>query len=137
MAPICLSLLDKSNSSRFSRWALDNARYTILPYFETKKRARYEAHAQYLRTLPNYELYYRHRGQPALPASELSFLRSQLEHADWNLKAGVDLDWRNACMLYPDGLQYFFNLVEVKLPQEWDERVRHPRIGGRKVKRLW
>jgi len=44
----------------------------------------------------------------------------------------VDADWRSACLLYPDTLDYFFGLVEVAYPKERDEGVVRPElfIGG-------
>lgn len=55
--------------------------------------------------------------------------------ADENLRLGVDTDWRNACLNYPDTLDYYFSLVDIKFPKEKDDRVMKPEIGKRRIRR--
>lgn len=48
------------------------------------------------------------------------------------MRLGVDTDWRNACLMYPETLDYFFELVDYKLLGEGDERVMIPGPGRQK-----
>lgn len=50
----------------------------------------------------------------------------------------MDADWRSACLLYPDTLDYFFGLVEVGYPKEKDEGLMRPEmfIGGGGKRRI-
>lgn len=52
-----------------------------------------------------------------------------------NLRIGVDADWRKACMMYPEMLDYFFGLVMVKFPDERDEKITRPEPGRRRIRR--
>jgi hypothetical protein len=101
--------------------------------FEHLKTVRYNAHLAYLQSLPYYSLYQYHNGRPPLHARELQYLQGQLHNANANLKLGVDQDWRSVCLLYPETLDYYFGLVNLRLPKDGDESVIRPDIGhGRK-----
>jgi hypothetical protein len=67
-------------------------------------------------------------------AREIQYLQGQLHNAQANLKIGVDQDWRNVCLMYPETLDYYFGLVAVRLPKEHDESVLRPEIGRRTKK---
>jgi hypothetical protein len=112
-----------------SDWVLDNSRNHIIRSFEHAKSLRYTAHLAYLQSLPYYSLYQHYNGRPPLHARELNYLQGQLHNADANLRIGVDQDWRAACLMYPETLDYYFGLVEVRLPKDRDERVVRPEMG--------
>ncbi|GAB7331624.1 hypothetical protein MBLNU13_g02991t1 [Cladosporium sp. NU13] len=118
---------------RIRDWVLDNSRNHIIRMFEHLKTVRYNAHLAYLQSLPYYSLYQYHNGRPPLHARELQYLQGQLHNANANLKLGVDQDWRSVCLLYPETLDYYFGLVNLRLPKDGDESVLRPDIGhGRK-----
>lgn len=51
------------------------------------------------------------------------------------MKIGVDQDWRAACLMYPETLDYYFRLVNVVLPKDKDDVVVRPEIGRKKIRR--
>lgn len=110
-------------------WVLDRARDQVIITFRQLKAARFEAHVAYLQTLPCYSLYQRYHGNPPLQPSQLQLLHSQIGQASAIFKAGVDEDWRRSCLRYPEVLDYYFNLVEITLPDDRDLAVREPRFG--------
>lgn len=42
------------------------------------------------------------------------------------------MDWKNACLLYPETLDHYFRLVEVVFPKEGLEVLRLDGVGGAK-----
>lgn len=62
-------------------------------------------------------------------------MQGQLRNADQNLRIGVDADWRTACLAYPDTLDYYFRLVDIRLPSEKDPGVTRPEFGRRTIRR--
>jgi hypothetical protein len=127
--------LTKSLFPPNSDWVLDNSRNHIIRMFEHAKTIRYDAHLQYLRSLPYYSLYQYHNGRPPLRAQEIHYLQAQLANADQNLKIGVDQDWRAACLMYPETLDYYFRLVNIGLPDGKGDSVMRPDIGRKKIRR--
>jgi hypothetical protein len=93
---------------------------------------RIEAHRNYLQTLPFYTLYHRYNGAPPLGAAQLQLIHSQISSANHTLQQGVDQDWRTSCMQYPQVLDYYFNLVSVRLPRDDDTVITDPRFGAPK-----
>lgn len=118
-----------------SDWVLDNSRNHILRMFEHAKAVRYDAHLAYLQSLPFYSLYQHYNGNPPLRPNELQYLQGQLRNADTNLRIGVDADWRTACLAYPDTLDYYFRMVEIRLPNDKDPGVVRPEFGRRTIRR--
>ena len=57
-------------------------------------------------------------------------MKEQIWNADENLRLGVDMDWKNACLLYPETLDHYFRLVEVVFPKEGLEVLRLDGVGG-------
>lgn len=114
----------------FSRkWVLDHARNQIITTFNEMRAMRIEAHRNYLQTLPFYTLYHRYNGAPPLGAAQLQLIHSQISSANHTLQQGVDQDWRTSCMQYPQVLDYYFNLVSVRLPREDDTVITEPVFG--------
>lgn len=118
-----------------SDWVLNQARLQVLHLFARAKASRLEAHIQYLHTLPYYGLWQHYNGRPPLPPREFAYLQDQLRNAETNLRIGVDADWRKACLMYPEMLDYFFGLVEINFPDEKSEMVVRPQPGRRRARR--
>ena len=116
--------------SPHSDWVLCNARNHIIDTFEAARAARYATYLQYVQTFPYYSLYVYHSGRPPIPPNQLQFLKEQIWNADENLRLGVDMDWKNACLLYPETLDHYFRLVEVVFPKEGLEVLRLDGVGG-------
>jgi hypothetical protein len=87
-----------------------------------------------VQTFPYYSLYTYHNGRPPLPPAQLQFLREQIWSADENLRLGVDTDWRNTCLLYPETLDHYFGLVECVFPEEKNGLVPRPEIKKRRIR---
>lgn len=111
------------------KWVLDHARNQIITTFNEMRAMRIEAHRNYLQTLPFYTLYHRYNGAPPLGAPQLQLIHSQISSANHTLQQGVDQDWRTSCMQYPQVLDYYFNLVSVRLPREDDTVITEPVFG--------
>lgn len=100
----------------------------VILLFEKAKRNRYKVHNEYLGCLPYYTSYTQHGGRPSvphLPPHQHAYLQEQIRNAEVNLKNGIDYDWRLACMIYPEMLDYFFDLVDIKaqFPSKGDEKI--------------
>ncbi|KAM0697744.1 hypothetical protein Q7P36_002598 [Cladosporium allicinum] len=117
---------------RIREWVLNHARNHIIDTFEAARAARYATYLQYVQTFPYYSLYTYHKGRPPLPPAQVQYLRDQIWSADENLRLGVDTDWRNACLLYPETLDYYFRMVEIVFPKEKEELLRLDGGGGKK-----
>ena len=117
---------------RDRKWVLDHARNQVITTFHEMRAMRIEAHRNYLQTLPFYTLYHRYNGAPPLGAAQLQLIHSQISSANHTLQQGVDQDWRTACMQYPQVLDYYFSLIQVRLPRDDDIAITDPRFGGSK-----
>jgi hypothetical protein len=80
----------------------------------------------YLASLPNYEVYVRFSGHPPIHPMYVATLQTQIAEANAELKRGIDADWRASVLRYPEVLDYFYSLVELKLPDERSPRVIEP-----------
>ena len=87
---------------------------------------RKHAHFAYLSSLPNYDVYMRYSGHPPIHPMYIAQLQTQIAEAQTDLKRGIDADWRVSVLRYPEILDYFYSLVEVKLPDPRSPRVVQP-----------
>lgn len=53
-------------------------------------------------------------------------LQAQIGEANAEVKRGIDADWRASVLRYPEVLDYFYSLVELKLPSDRSPRVVEP-----------
>lgn len=92
------------------------------------RKQQYEAH---LTTIPYFDLYKIYSGRPPISAPQMHQLRMQMATAQSAYQRGIDEDWKNSLQRYPEVLDYYFNLVEFKLPNEKSVAVQEPVFGGR------
>ncbi|KAH0369877.1 hypothetical protein KCU65_g3018, partial [Aureobasidium melanogenum] len=112
-------------------WVLSHAREWIIHTFNQMvdiRKQQYEAH---LATIPYYELYKIYAGRPPISPPKMHELRVQMSTAQGAYQRGIDEDWKNSLQRYPEVLDYYFNLVEFKLPGEKSVAVQEPVFGGR------
>ena len=107
-------------------WVIHYARQHILKAFESLAQIRKQARAAYLENLPNYDTYMRYSGHPPIPESLVSTLQSQIAEAHAEMKRGTDADWRASILRYPVVLDYFYSLVELRLPSDSSDAVVDP-----------
>ncbi|CBX94411.1 hypothetical protein IAQ61_009879 [Plenodomus lingam] len=107
-------------------WVINHARQHILNAFERLTSNRKGMHAAYLASLPNYEIYMRYSGHPPIHPMYLSQLQAQIADANADLKRGIDADWRASVLRYPEVLDYFYSLVELRLPDSRSREVIEP-----------
>ncbi|KAF2465465.1 uncharacterized protein BDR25DRAFT_239297 [Lindgomyces ingoldianus] len=107
-------------------WVISHARQHILNAFERLSSARKQAHSAYLASLPFYSVYMQYSGHPPIHPTALAQLQAQISEAHAELKRGVDADWRASVLRYPEVLDYFYGLVELRLPNERSPRVAEP-----------
>jgi hypothetical protein len=53
-------------------------------------------------------------------------LQTQIAEAHAELKRGIDCDWRASVLRYPEVLDYFYSLVELRLPDDRSREVVQP-----------
>jgi hypothetical protein len=92
------------------------------------RKQQYEAH---LATVPYFDLYKIYSGRPPISAPQMHQLRMSMSAAQTAYQRGIDEDWKNSLQRYPEVLDYYFNLVEFKLPGEKSVAVLEPVFGGR------
>jgi hypothetical protein len=124
------------NSSRLTlddprHWVLSHAREWIIHTFNQMVEIRKQQYEAHLGTIPYYELYKIYAGRPPIPPPQLHELRMQMSAAQGAYQRGIDEDWKNSLQRYPEVLDYYFNLVEFKLPGEKSVAVQEPVFGGR------
>lgn len=107
-------------------WVINNARQHILNAFERLTSTRKQAHSSYLASLPNYEVYMRYSGHPPIHPMYVATLQTQIAEAHAELKRGIDADWRASVLRYPEVLDYFYSLVELRLPDDRSREVVEP-----------
>lgn len=69
-------------------------------------------------------------GHPPIDPTLIHQIRAQIAAADAKFKEMIDSDWRNACMRYPEVLDYYFGLVRFKLPANDAAEVTQPMFNG-------
>lgn len=107
-------------------WVVNHSRTHILQAFDRLSSRRKSAHNAYLSSLPFYSIYVQYHGSPPLHPTALNTLRAQIAEANAELKRGIDNDWRLSVLRYPEVLDYFYGLVELRLPPDRDSRVARP-----------
>ncbi|KAI8935336.1 hypothetical protein NX059_007921 [Plenodomus lindquistii] len=107
-------------------WVINHARQHILNAFDRLTSNRKGMHAAYLASLPNYDIYMRYSGHPPIHPMYLSQLQAQIADANADLKRGIDADWRASVLRYPEVLDYFYGLVELRLPDNRSREVVEP-----------
>lgn len=115
----------------YRHWAFNHAREWVHFTFNQMvdiRRQQYEAH---LATIPYYDLFNIYSGRPPIPPAQMHDLRVQMSAAHGAYQRGVDEDWKNSLNRYPEVLDYYFSLVEFKLPSDKSVAVQEPVFGRR------
>lgn len=68
----------------------------------------------------------RYSGRPPISEVFVSTLQSQIAEGHAELKRGIDADWRASILRYPEVLDYFYGLIELKLPSDGSDAVVNP-----------
>lgn len=68
----------------------------------------------------------RYSGRPPISHIYVSTLQSQIAEAHAELKRGIDADWRASVLRYPVVLDYFYSLIELRLPSDRSQEVVQP-----------
>ncbi|KAF1977577.1 hypothetical protein BU23DRAFT_550869 [Bimuria novae-zelandiae CBS 107.79] len=112
--------------SEIRDWVISHARQHILNQFERLSSTRKAQHSAYLATLPNYSIYMQYSGHPPIHPVYVETLQRQIAEAHAELKRGIDTDWRASVLRYPDVLDYFYSLVQLRIPDDNSPRVVEP-----------
>lgn len=107
-------------------WVISHARQHVLKCFERLTTYRKRAHASYLASLPNYSIYMQHSGHPPIESSLITILQAKIAEAHAELKRGIDADWRASVLRYPAHLDYFYSIIEIRIPSERDLQLSNP-----------
>jgi len=65
-------------------------------------------------------------GHPPIHPAYVTQLQAQIGEAHAELKRGIDADWRASVLRYPEVLDYFYGLIELRLPSDRSPRVVEP-----------
>jgi len=99
-------------------WVTNNAINTITTIYNKKKEVRKARHMDYLQNLPYWPLYQQHRGRPPLHPHLVADLQRRIADAELDLKRGIDADWKECVVRYPQVLNHFYGQLSVKFPRE-------------------
>ncbi|KAF2840055.1 hypothetical protein M501DRAFT_1002332 [Patellaria atrata CBS 101060] len=99
-------------------WVVERSRAYIVQSFTSLTNSRKVAHATYLTSLPYYSIYMQYGGHPPLHPAALHHLNQQILDANHELKRGIDADWRASVMRYPEVLDYYYSLIELRMPSD-------------------
>jgi hypothetical protein len=67
----------------------------------------------------------RYSGRPPIDHEYIATLQEQIQEEHTELKRGIDADWRASILRYPAVLDYFFSLVELRLPSETAPEMKY------------
>lgn len=109
-----------------SDWVIAHARQHIQLAFQRLTTIRQHAQTAYLNSLPYYDIYMRYSGAPPIHPMEIQQLQSQIAEAHAEFKRGIDLDWKASVLRYPETLDYFYSLVDLRIPSDEDMRGARP-----------
>lgn len=101
-------------------WVRAHAQDYILEYFRLLTERRKAAHAAYMDRLTHHSFTY--YDTPPHP--------QQVIDANATLKRGIDEDWVHSVQRYPEVLEYFYSLIELKYPDENEPAVRDPPLSA-------
>ena len=102
---------------------INHARQHILAKFSKLSEERKAAHFRHISSLSGDSVDI----QPSeCPPNNESQLEAQIHEANLQLKRGIDADWKTSLLMYPEVLDYFYSLVEIRVPQEDSPRVADP-----------
>ncbi|KAH7135604.1 hypothetical protein B0J11DRAFT_547483 [Dendryphion nanum] len=107
-------------------WVVSHARQHILNAFLNLSSHRKQAHTAYLSSLPNYTVFMQYSGNPPIHPVYIAQLQTQIAEANSDLKRGIDADWRASVLRYPEVLDYFYSLIELRIPNDREQRVAEP-----------
>ena len=112
-------------------WVIAQARGQIQLDFNTRVATRKATHASYLASLPYYNLYVQYSGRPPLHPPQLAQLQAQIHEASIDLRRGIDGDWRAAVQRYPDVLDYYYSLVDIRVTGDSSELYSPNAVQGK------
>jgi hypothetical protein len=75
-------------------------------------------------------MYQAHRGQPPLDPRIIADIQRRLADADLRHKQGIDYDWKQCVIRYPDVLAHFYNQIKIPLPSQPESPFTQALAGG-------
>lgn len=111
-------------------WVTNNAINTITTIYNKKKEVRQARHMEYLQNLPYWPLYMESRGRPNLHPHIVADLQRRIADAQLDLKRGIDADWKECVVRYPQVLAHFYGQLSVKIPREAEMPFSNPVNNG-------
>ena len=111
---------------------MNQARDRIVYDFNKLKEIRYNNYLALIETLPYYTLFTKYGGQRLLPQQSQE-IQTNLQNAEYMCRTLINADWKICCLKYPEMLDYFLGMIEMRFP---DTRTRDPRFGSKDPKRL-
>lgn len=85
---------------------------------------------EYLQNLPYWPLYMESRGRPNLHPQIVADLQRRIADAQLDLKRGIDADWKECVVRYPQVLAHFYGQLSVKIPREAEMPFSNPVNNG-------
>lgn len=66
-----------------------------------------------IKALPYFPQYQQYRGRPPIHPMYIEELKRQMGEAHWDLQRGINNDWKNCVVRYPEVLAHFYSQVKV------------------------
>jgi len=111
-------------------WVTNQAINAITAVFNKKKEARKAMFEAQLSSIPYWPQFQQYRGRPPLHPHIIADIQRRMAEADLNLKRGIDYDWKNCVIRYPDVLGHFYQQVKIMPPREPESPFGTALAGG-------
>jgi hypothetical protein len=97
---------------------MNNAINAVTTMFERKKEARKEMYKQHVLNIPYFPMYQQHRGRPPLDPRIVVDIQRALHTAEARMRQGIDQDWKDCVVRYPQVLAHYYNQVQMQIPAQ-------------------
>lgn len=80
--------------------------------------------------IPYFPMYQQHRGHPPLDPRIIIEIQHRLGEAEMRLKQGIDYDWKQCVVRYPEVLAHYYTLIKIPLPNAPESPFGQALAGG-------
>ena len=85
---------------------------------------------QQVLNIPYFPMYQQHRGRPPLDPRIIMDIQRNLHAAEMRLRQGIDQDWKQCVVRYPEVLTHYYNQVQMQIPAQAPPPFAQALAGG-------
>lgn len=85
---------------------------------------------QQVLNIPYFPMYQQHRGRPPLDPRIIMDIQRNLHAAEMRLRQGIDQDWKQCVVRYPEVLAHFYGQVQMQIPAQAQPPFGQALAGG-------